>query len=299
MTYFNKNKLIFLIHCIIIIDFVKAKSLVRTSFFSSPIQFKRLVQSNIKQSFYQQVLQFCPSNDNFKCQISIQTTQSVDNICLKCDQALNDLICPCLIILQNSPQSSREEDQRIYSESLEKDDDSVTTTTPTTTSITTASHEDSMESFYTSSSINMNKSSENNFGLIMGISLTSIAFLVSIVVVLIVFLVRNCRKAKYLRKLKDDLELDLKVKQTTQLSLSTTPTATTPNSSLAPLAEFLQQANEEISSPLESDENTRSSSDDVYLNVDETNINETLSSNQNGDKLPTYNSLFSQLSNSI
>ena len=146
-----------------------------------------------------------------------------------------------------------------------------------------------------------------DFWLVMGISLTSVVFLLLIMGVLVFFLFRNCRKAKYLKQIKQNLELDLKQKtesQQQQEQSARTTVATTPSSS---------QAQNDISFDLR--ERSTSSAQtivaeselpnrNVYVDYDENNLmNSSLDhlqyDTQSMDKLPTYNSIFRQLSDHL
>jgi len=233
---------------------------------------------------------------------------------MKCD--FNSKLCPCSLTQEN--QSTFFKDGQTISSELAistkttatKQKDSMskesysTSKTIITTTTTASGSEEELESDYSyTSSASISKNSENRTGLIMGISLTSVVFLVLIVGVLIIVLMRNQRQAKNLRKQKENLELDLKLKQTLRAA-NTAPIAITPTSSLTPLQEFFHGTEMQTSAPSQSiptDSVPQNDDVAVYLNVDENNLisSDCLPINHPNDKLPTYNSLFIQLSSSV
>ena len=286
-----------------------------TSFYVS-----KLARSINKDAPLRILLKKCPNIESFTCQ-AISQTSSVNLICMSCDS--NPKLCPCIITEENTYMlrqfSSSETTLMTTFKSTKKflNSESQESLTSTTTTTITETEEDSKEELDLNQALTptSKSNSDNHFGLIMGISLTSVVFLVLIVGVLVIVLMRNSRKAKYLRKQKETLELDLKLKQTNASTV-----ATTPNSSLTPLTDFFHAVDVQPSflpppqppllpspSPLpESTLQTSQINQDntdvaIYLDVDENNLmsSNVLPNNQSNDKLPTYNSLFTQLSNSI
>jgi hypothetical protein len=255
------------------------------------------------------LLKTCPKINSFECQNVVQASYGVA-ICMKCD--LSSKLCPCSLTQENLPTIFKD-GQMISSEitigtktTLTKQKDSMSKEKYSTTS-DIGSEEELESNYFHTSSTSINKNSENRAGLIMGISLTSVVFLVLIVGVLIIVLMRNQRKAKNLRKQKENLELDLKLKQTLTAA-NTAAIATTPTSSLTPLQDFFHGTEMQTSAPSQpitpdsqNESNNPSDDVDVYLNVDENNLisSDCLPNNHSNDKLPTYNSLFIQLSDSI
>jgi hypothetical protein len=130
------------------------------------------------------------------CRTIAITLASKDELCVVCPRG-QEILCPCLISLTN----------RIRGPSPNG---------PSTPS-TNSGHPENDDA--ETSSISSNNSTKAlDFGLIVGITVTTFLFLIITLVILIVFLIRNYRKAASLKKEKDSLELDLKLKTTMTLS---------------------------------------------------------------------------------
>jgi hypothetical protein len=285
----------------------------QSNFKRSPLFNTKLVQSINKYSPPRILLKPCPNNGSFKCQ------NFASRICMSCDP--NTTFCPCFFteeIIHVMDQHRISEKALTTTGKAAKFLDSQShetswTFAPLTKTTTVGSHEEflkdskeELEENQTAASATK-ENSENHFGLIEGISLTSVVFLVLIVVFLVIALIRNLRKAKHLRKQKENLELDLKLKQINTSMIATTPTSLASSNDLF-ITNDLQPtfSSPSIPPPAESiiptaQTNVENTDVTIYLDVDENNVipSDGLANNQSNDKLPTYNSLYTQLSNSI
>ena len=285
----------------------------QSNFKRSQLLNTKLDQSINKNAPPRLLLKPCPNNASFKCQ------NIAPRICMSCDP--NPMFCPCFfteeIIHFIHQHSSSEKALTTTSKSakfLDSQSHEISWTfAPLTKTTTVGSHEEflkdskeELEENQTASSATK-ENSENHFGLIMGISLTSVVFLVLIVAFLMIALIRNLRKAKHLRKQKENLELDLKQKQINTPMIATTPTSLTSSNGLFITNDIQHPFNSpSISPPTESiiptsQTNVENTDVIIYLDIDENNLitSDGLANNQSNDKLPTYNSLYTQLSNSI
>jgi len=141
-------------------------------------------------------IQVCSTQLKSCSKIAI-TLSSKDELCVLCPRGQESL-CPCLI-----PKNNR----------IQVPPNGQTRPTPLTNS-GNSGNDDSE----TSSTSSNNSTKALDFGLIVGITVTTFVFLIITLVILIVFLVRNYRKTASLQKEKDSLELDLKLKTTMTLS---------------------------------------------------------------------------------
>ena len=138
-----------------------------------------------------------------ECPTIAITIDGHSELCVICPNGQQSL-CPCTISVNS----------RIYASPPDEIIE-ATTTIPTKIAQTTIG---SQVSIGASSNTSNNSSRALDFGLIVGITVTTFAFLIIVLVTLIIFLVRNNRKAKQLKMQKETLELDLKLKTTMTLS---------------------------------------------------------------------------------
>ena len=307
------ERLKFILNLFCCVVHIKYSIQEQSNFKRSPLLNTKLAQSINKNAPPRILLKPCPNNGSFKCQ------NIAPRICVSCDP--NPKFCPCFfteeIIHVIHQHSSSEKALATTSKSakfLDSQSHEISSTfAPLTKTTTVGSHEellkDSKEELEENQPVTSatKENSENHFGLIMGISLTSVVFLVLIVAFLVVALIRNLRKAKHLRKQKENLELDLKLKQINTSMIATTPTSLTSSNDLF-ITNDMQPSltSPSITPPTESiiptpQTNVENTDATIYLDVDENNLipSDGLANNQSNDKLPTYNSLYTQLSNSI
>ena len=246
-----------------------------------------------------------PCSKAIECMLEATTIPKNNPVCVICSNS----ICPC--VLPNNINQNN-----VVSKS--------TTLSPQ------GSTSDINDSKPTDSTNKAEPKAAVDFGLIIGVSLTSVVFLILVVVVLIVFLVRNFRKAKYLKQKNETLELKQKMSQSLQLSAiqSSLNDHSLPSTPMGPSTCLLTDLHSRMNAPAEAHTNviphpplnnlngdpltsTLDSNavmvnipldNEVYFDYDENHhrTEDNLASDTHSmDKLPTYNSIFSQLNQNL